>query len=347
MSTVTLPTRGSVNDSVAVPAPKQHAAPFSNSPEQWVSDPITVPKPLPQTEVQAFVEQGFHISPGLVSQAELDEIKADTVKLARGGYECKGIEPMPAHLTDQEVLQGVLCIHQPHFVSPVMEKFVRHPLICGVLSQIAAAHLPFWDGSVKCMQSMLFVKPPTFQGQAWHQDEIYIPTRDRSLIGAWIAVDDATIENGCLWVVPGSHQSGYLYPQRPHNNPDEFDFAGESWGFDESQEVPVEVKAGSVVFFNGYLLHRSRKNRSHIYRRVLVNHYMNAYSRLPWSIKEGESTATADRRSVIPVSGVDPYAWQGYDNPPNSVFLRPCKASDEIKATRKDEQTQEAHTEKE
>ena len=81
-----------------------------------------------------------------------------------------------------------IAIHQPHYISPVMLRYVKHPAICGALSQITAAHLPFWDGSVKCMQSMLFVKPPGFQGQAWHQDEIYIPTRDRSLIGAWIAI---------------------------------------------------------------------------------------------------------------------------------------------------------------
>ena len=218
------------------------------------------------------------------------------------------------------------------FVSPVMRQYVRHPRICGILSQIVAAHLPWWDGSVKCMQSMLFVKPPGFQGQAWHQDEIYIPTRDRSLCGAWIAMDDANVENGCLWVIPGSHRCGYLFPQRSHANPDEFDFAPESHGFDESEEVPVEVKTGALVFFNGYLLHRSRKNRGQSLRRVLVNHYCNAWSLLPWSIKEGETAATADRRCIVPVAGIDPYAWKGYDPAPRNVWLRPCKASEERKS---------------
>jgi hypothetical protein len=263
---------------------------------------------------------------------ELDELKADLLAVARGSYPSENLEPVAPDMTDEEVLHRILCIHQPHFISPVIEKYVRHPKICGALSQIAAAHLPWWDGSVKCMQSMYFVKPPGFQGQAWHQDEIYIPTRDRSLIGAWIAVDDATVENGCLYIIPGSHKRGYLYPQREHGNPDEFDFAPESYGFDESVEVPVEVKAGALVFFNGYLLHRSYKNRSDVYRRVLVNHYCNAWSLLPWSMKEGERVANADRRCVIPVSGVDPYAWKGYDNPPRSVWLRTCKAVEEIKA---------------
>ena len=290
---------------------------------------IDVPKIATPEQIKFFVDNGYLIIPGLINKDELDELKADTVKIARGGYPCESIKQLPADLGDKEALERILCIHQPHYVSPVILKYVTHPKICGVLSQITAAHLPFWDGSVKCMQSMLFVKPPNFQGQAWHQDELYIPTRDRSLIGAWIAMDDATIQNGCLYVVPGSHRSGYLYDQRDHQNPDEFDFAWESHGFDESKQVPVEVKAGTLVFFNGYLLHRSFKNRSNVYRRVLVNHYCNAYSKLPWSIKEGESPASADRREVVPVAGVDPYAWKGYVTPAKNVWLRTCKANKE------------------
>jgi ectoine hydroxylase-related dioxygenase (phytanoyl-CoA dioxygenase family) len=292
---------------------------------------IEVPTVVNAEQVQFFVDNGYLVLPDLITPDEIAELREDTVRIARGEYRCEGITPMSSELSDQQVLASILCIHQPHYVSPVMEKYVKHPKICGALSQIVAAHLPFWDGSVKCMQSMLFVKPPGFQGQAWHQDEIYIPTRDRSLCGAWIAMDDATIENGCLWVLPGSHRSGYLYPQRAHENPDEFDFAPESYGFDESEEVPVEVRTGALVFFNGYLLHRSRKNRGQIYRRVLVNHYMNAWSLLPWSIQEGEAPARADRRNIVPVAGVDPYAWKGIEATPNAVFLRSCKAADEAR----------------
>lgn len=294
---------------------------------QTASPRIVVPTPLSDKQVKFFVDEGYLVIPDLVTMTEVNELRQDIVKLARGKYPCENIKPMPDDLSDAEVIKNILCIHQPHYVSPIMEKYVKHPKICGALSQITGAHLPYWDGSVKCMQSMYFVKPPGFQGQAWHQDEIYIPTRDRSLIGAWIALDDATIENGCLWIVPGSHRTGYLYPQRAHNNPDEFDFAMESHGFDESKEVAVEVKVGSVVFFNGYLLHRSRKNRSQIYRRVLVNHYMNSWSLLPWQVKQGESVAAADRRNVLPVAGIDPYAWKGYENPPKNVWLRTCKAN--------------------
>jgi hypothetical protein len=73
-------------------------------------------------------------------------------------------------------------------------------------------------------------------------------------------------------------------------------------------------------------LHRSRKNTSDVYRRVLVNHYCNAWSLLPWSLEEGERVANADRRNILPVAGIDPYAWKGYQKPPKTVSMRQCKA---------------------
>jgi ectoine hydroxylase-related dioxygenase (phytanoyl-CoA dioxygenase family) len=289
--------------------------------------PRTVPCPITAEQVRFFVEQGYLVVTGLVSADDVQRLKDDTIALARGAYPCASLEPMPATMSDQQVLENLLCIHQPHYVSPVMREFVAHPGIAAVLSRIVAAHLPWWDGAVKCMQSMLFVKPPGKQGQAWHQDEIYIPTRDRSLCGAWIAIDDATRQNGCLGVIPGSHRRGYLHPFREHGIQNEFDGPMEMHGFDEAQEVLVEVPAGSVVFFNGYTLHRSKKNRSRIYRRALVNHYMNSWSLLPWmqehAIGKGETyVAKSDCRTVVQVSGEDPYAWKGYTNGDN-VWLRP------------------------
>ena len=292
------------------------------------SGPIDVPKPLDDGQVQQYIDNGYLAAEGLVSDEDVEDMRADLLKLARGGYPCESLKPLPAGLSDAEVLSRILCIHQPHYISDVMLRYAKHPPIAGALSQVVAAHLPVWDGSVNCMQTMLFAKPPGFQGQAWHQDEIYIPTRDRSLCGAWIALDDATVENGCLWVLPGSHRNGMLYPQRPHEMPEEFDFADMSYGFDDSAEIPVEVRAGTVVFFNGYLLHRSRVNRSDRYRRVLVNHYCNAWSRLPWSIVDGESPSRANRRCIVPVAGVDPYAWQGIDPAGDNVYLRSSQAAD-------------------
>lgn len=292
--------------------------------------------PAKDPQIQSYIKEGFLVVSDLISKENVNCIRDEAVKFGRGIYDASTfaadgkppipLEALPESATDDEALERILAVHNPHWVSSQIHSFIDHKNITEVLRRITAAHLPFWDGSIKCMQTMLFAKPPEFQGQAWHQDERYIPTRDRSLIGAWIALDDATKENGCLWVLPGSHQSGYLYPTHDHKKPEEFDWADESFGFEDSGEIAVEVKSGSVVFFNGYLLHRSKRNRSSRYRRALVNHYCNAYSLLPWGQDaKSRPIATYDNRMVVPV-GKDPYEWKGYKDSPKSSFLRPRKA---------------------
>ena len=79
--------------------------------------------------------------------------------------------------------------------------------------------------------------------------------------------------------------------------------------------MPVEVAAGSVVLFNGYLLHRSLPNSGrHGLRRALVNHYMSAESLLPWWRAGGPIPPTQDNRDVVLVAGTDPYAWKGTED---------------------------------
>jgi phytanoyl-CoA hydroxylase len=250
---------------------------------------------LTSEEAAFYRENGYLVVRGLIETDEVEQLKAETTRFCRGAYDVPGIEPSPSGETDEEALAKYLCIHQPHKASTVMEAFVRHLKVAALLTRLIGPN-------VKCMQSMLFIKPPGFPGQAYHQDERYIPTEDRSLTGAWIALDAATVENGCLWVIPGTHKEN-IYPWAPHDNP-EYDSADEAQGVPREREIPVEVKAGDVVFFNGYLLHSSRRNRSHVHRRVLVSHYMSAESVLRWQGRE-------DYRDVILVAGSDPHAEKG------------------------------------
>lgn len=183
----------------------------------------------------------------------------------------------------------------------------RQPAVVAALTDVIGPN-------VKMMQSMLFIKSAGRPGQAWHQDEAHIPTRDRSLTAAWIALDDATVDNGCLWVIPGSHRPGVLYPVRDQND-DRFDCTQEAYGFryEEQDAIPVELPAGSALIFDGHLLHRSLPNNGRRgMRRALVNHYMSAESLLPWFPPgAGEATGMLDHRDIELIAGEDPYAYKG------------------------------------
>lgn len=250
-----------------------------------------------------FAENGYAIMEGAIGPDEIDEIHRETVAICRGEVgEMMGVKTPDPEATDDDVIARYLCLHHPHKISDVMRKYMFHPNIVSLLTSVIGPN-------VKSMQSMLFVKASGKPGQAWHQDENFIPTRDRTLTGAWIALDDATTENGCLWVIPGSHKSGILWPTEPTED-ERFDCADEAVGFPytDDDQVPVEVEAGSIVFFNGYLLHRSLPNVAKTgYRRALVNHYMSAESLLAWRY------AREDFRDVVLIAGEDPYAYKGVE----------------------------------
>jgi ectoine hydroxylase-related dioxygenase (phytanoyl-CoA dioxygenase family) len=264
-------------------------------------------------------ENGYVVLHAALSNSETEALRIETSRLCRNDNGLiDGIEPASIGTSDTGAMTRVLCVHFPHKLSELINRTLSHSSITDILKLVIGPN-------VKCMQSMLFVKAAGKPGQAWHQDEDFIPTRDRSLTGAWISLDDATIKNGCLWVLPKSHQRGVLWPQRVHFD-NRFDCTHESWSFpwNDADSVPIEVKAGSIVLFNGYLLHRSLPNTSHrSFRRALVGHYMSAESLLPWmKPDERTSMALADYRDIVMVAGEDPYAYKGIEDVAKA-FVRP------------------------
>jgi len=235
-----------------------------------------------------YARDGFVVVPRLFDVAAVAELNAEALAVAAG----------------LGGATGLLAIHFPHKLSPHFRAALHAPAVVAVLTALIGP-------DVKAIQSMLFIKPPGKPGQAWHQDEHFLPTRDRSLCGVWIALDDATIDNGCLWAWPGSHAPGILYPMRAHADP-RFDASDEAQDFPQPRDggTALEIAAGDAIFFNGYLLHRSLPNRSAAsLRRAYVCHYMNARSLLPWN-HDGASP-TEDFRDIELVAGTDPYAWKG------------------------------------
>ena len=250
---------------------------------------------------------GYAVLPDLLDGAELDAARAEATAICRGQRgDIDGLQP-GADADEEDVLRRYLCIHFPHKLSPPVLELARLPSAIEALTAVIGPN-------VKLVQSMLFIKAAGKPGQAWHQDEAHIPTRDRSLAAVWIALDDATVDNGCLWVLPGSHRNGVIHPVRAHDDA-RFDHTPEAhdFGLDREDGVPVELAAGSAIVFSGYLLHRSLPNtRRTGLRRSLVYHYMSAESLLPWFPPGPDDTmATLDHRDVVLVAGRDPHAAKG------------------------------------
>ncbi|MGP2436109.1 phytanoyl-CoA dioxygenase family protein [Streptomyces sp. JW3] len=268
----------------------------------------TRPESTGGTLAARFDRDGYAVLPNALTPDEVARLRAETVRICRGERGAvAGAPPAAGEESDDDTVRKFLCVHYPHKLSALMLDTMRHPAVVGPLTELLGP-------DIKAMQSMLFVKSEGRPGQAWHQDEMFIPTRDRSLTAAWLALDDATVDNGCLWVLPGSHRSGVIHPNRRHDDA-RYDCTVESYGFpyDEADARPVEIAAGSVLLFNGYLLHKSLPNTGrHGFRRALVNHYMRASSLLPWA-PPGEDVpmAQADFRDIVLVAGRDPYAYKG------------------------------------
>jgi phytanoyl-CoA hydroxylase len=122
------------------------------------------------------------------------------------------------------------------------------------------------------VQTMLYFKPPGARGQAPHQDQYYLRADPGTCIAAWTALDPCDEENGCLEVVPGSHDWPILCTIGADTSESFTDITVPLP--DDAQPVPVPMQPGDVLFFNGSLVHGSKPNRSDRFRRALIGHYI-------------------------------------------------------------------------
>ncbi len=176
--------------------------------------------------------------------------------------------------------------HALHDLDPVFNRFSRSEKI----RQLADA-LGFTNPHL--IQSMYIFKQPNIGGEvSCHQDSTFLYTEPTDIVGLWFALEDATIENGCLWAIPGGHKRGLKSRWvRSATGKMEFQtFDTEPWP--EEELVPLEVTKGSLILLHGLLPHRSFENRSPRSRHAYTLHLTHAdahYSLDNW-LQRSEAT---------------------------------------------------------
>jgi ectoine hydroxylase-related dioxygenase (phytanoyl-CoA dioxygenase family) len=123
------------------------------------------------------------------------------------------------------------------------------------------------------VQTMMYFKPPKARGQALHQDNYYLRAKPGTCCAAWMALEDVDEENGCLQVVPGSQNWPVLCTVPADLTQSFIDVMTPIP--EGTQVIPVCMKPGDVLFFNGQLVHGSLPNVSNNrFRRSLIAHYI-------------------------------------------------------------------------
>jgi phytanoyl-CoA hydroxylase len=169
--------------------------------------------------------------------------------------------------------------HAMHDLDPVFESFSYTPELAAVASDIGMA-------APLAIQSMYIFKQPHIGGEVGcHQDATFLYTEPLTVTGFWFAIEDATVENGCLWAQPGGHRG----PLRQRFERVGTDDDGTTFvALDDTplptppdQLVPIEAAAGTLVVLDGLLPHWSDVNRSPVSRHAYSLHCIDGTARYP------------------------------------------------------------------
>jgi phytanoyl-CoA hydroxylase len=165
--------------------------------------------------------------------------------------------------------------HGMHDTDPVFSKFVRQPQIQELVADLGIKE-PL------LLQSMYIFKQPKIGGEVnCHQDGTFLYTEPENMIGLWFAIEDATLENGCLWAIPGGHVNPLKsrFKRSPEGKTYFEVYDSTPWNLDG--RVPLEVKKGGLVVLHGRVPHMSEANLSDKSRHAYTLHVIDGTSDYP------------------------------------------------------------------
>ena len=207
----------------------------------------------------AFERDGFVRLEGFADRATCDAMLDRVVAIARERATGTG---GPQLVLPEELVSKVFKLHR----DTVFADFARSAIVTDLVAELVGPRLD-------CFLSQFIFKNPGAWGQPWHQDSYYFPfDPPRPILGVWLAVTEATLENGCLHVLPGSHREP-VHEHVPDRRP------GANYGYveivdhDMAAARPVLMQPGDLLLFDSHLMHRSTDNASAGIRAAMVYHY--------------------------------------------------------------------------
>ena len=232
-------------------------------------------------------ELGYVVVPDLFSPGELQELSEMTDQLLDGKLKpelpYKGEvpdefytfwEPGLKERDDLPRRDRVRLMSRMYYHHPYFRRLAAQPAIYDVLAEL-------FGSGVQTFGDTVFVKPARHGiAAAPHQDTAFWPKLKPNAINFWMAIDPATIENGCLYVLPGSH-----HHDLPHHSDPVMRWYLDENQADFSRQIPIELTPGSAIFFDSGLIHQSYPNQSDLSRRSMTAIYVaeNVVHEAPWT----------------------------------------------------------------
>lgn len=165
--------------------------------------------------------------------------------------------------------------HALHMQDPVFQEFCLQGKFTSLIQDLG-----YEEPMIR--QSMYIFKQPHIGGKVvMHQDATFLHTNNKPVLGLWLALEDATRDNGCLWVIPGGHMSS-LRQKFMRYEDDHLGFEMlDTTPFPGQLAVPLEVKKGTAIVLHGYLPHASEKNTSGQSRHAFTLHFTDKQDGFP------------------------------------------------------------------
>ncbi|NWR33869.1 PHYD1 protein, partial [Tachuris rubrigastra] len=168
--------------------------------------------------------------------------------------------------------------HALHAHDPVFKQ-ITHSSKVQELGRKLGLERPVVVQSMYIFKGLKDLQKPSLLAVTPHQDATFLHTEPLGrILGFWIALEDATQENGCLWFIPGSHTNGITrrMVRAPSGASTCVEFVGSEPTYDDNQFIPLPIKKGGLILIHGEVVHKSELNSSESSRHAFTFHVMEA-----------------------------------------------------------------------